>query len=240
MAVNIDRQLSNAIFDKCFRGLTFDVSLRRHFVYILNVDDSTFWSLVKCAADRGIRLMPGDLNGFLKNLEDLERCIRQHYGCAFFDNEIQTGEVIRVFHDNMETYVDILKARAQDYIVVNVKGTSLQETQYVHVSPNFKWQSGSVLTFGQNNTHLKILDLEFLTPCIEHRYLDLWLEPNLAYNEVTDNLWPLYDLTRETIDGRMMQKDFSKIAHQYLREGLSVFTLYRVIRSIENYWYEAD
>lgn len=240
MAVNIDRQLSNAIFDKCFRGLTFDVSLRKHFVYIPNVDESTFLGLADFAAGRGIRLMSGDLNSFLKRIEDMERCLKQHYNFTLSDNEIQTGEVIRVFLNNMKTYVDILKAKSQDYIVVRVRGNSIPKTQYIHVSPNFHWQNGEILTFGQNNTPQIIKDLEFLTPCTEHRYLDLWLEPNLAEYEVTDNLWPLYNLTRETINDCMMQKSFFDVAYDYLHKGLSVFSLYKVIRSIENYWYEAD
>ena len=240
MVENIDKLLADSILNKCFRGLTYDASLRRHFVHIPNVDDYTLRYIMDLAATRNIHLQAHDLNDFLKNLADLGRCMKRHYTFALSDNEILVGESFRIYLNNVETYAELIKAKEQDYIVVNTKGNDLPKVQYIHVEPGFRWEPGGLLSFVQGNHFQQILDLEFLTPCAEHRCVDLWLEPNLADYEVTDNLWPLYNKTKDIMDDCKMQGFFSTIAHAYLHNGLSVFTLYRVIFSIENYWYGAD
>lgn len=240
MVGNIDRPLAHAILDKCFRGLVFDTSLRRHFVHVSNVEQHTMRKLVAFARTRGIRLQNHDLNDFLRTLSDIGHSMKKHYTFTMADEDILAGEAFRVYLNNMETYVELLKAKAQDYIVVNIRGNSLTRAQYIHIPPNSLWQPGQQLSFGQENSQHTIKDVEFLTPCVEHRYLDWWLEPNLAEYEMTANLWPLYNITHDMMDNRQMQRDFEAITREYLHQGMSVFTLYRVILSIENYWYETE
>lgn len=240
MVEKIDKQLADAILNKCFRGLTYDASLRRHFVHIPNVEAYTLHYIMNLAASKNIHLHARDLNDFLKNIADMGRCVKRHYTFALSDNDILVGEYFRVYLNNVETYVELIKVKERDYIVVNTKGNDLPKVQYIHVELGYIWEPGGLLSFVQGNYSQQILDLEFLTPCAEHRYVDLWLEPNLADYEVTDNLWSLYNETKDIMDDCKMQRLFSTIAHAYLRNGLSVFTLYRVIFSIENYWYGAD
>ena len=240
MVGKIDRLLAIDILNKCFRGLTYDACLRRHFVHIPNVNHRSFQSLAEKAAARGIHLHSRDVNHFLERLTDMDLCMNSHYEFNLADKEILTGEVFKVYLNNMETYAELIKAKAQDYIVVRTKGNDFPKTQYLHVKPDFQWQPGEQLSFGQDNNHQIIKDIFFLTPCIEHRYVDWWLEPNIAEYEVTNNIWPLYNKTYEIMEDNKMKKIFFSITRDYLHQGLSVFTLYKIIFSIESFWYGAD
>ena len=239
MVEKIDRLLAIEILNKCFRGLKYDASLRRHFVHIPNVSRHTLKSLKDIAASRGIKLRGVDLNSFLANIADMELCTKTNYEFSLAENEVLTGEVVRLYLNNMETYVEIIKANVQDYIVVRLKGYNLPKVRHLHVKPDFQWQIGKVLSFGDNNNQI-IKDIVFLTPRIEHRYIDWWLEPSMAEYKVEDNLWPLYNKTYEIMDDNSMNNCFSSIARDYLHQGLSVFSLYKIIHSIEYFWYGAD
>lgn len=195
--------------------------------------------LVTFAKARGIRLLNQELNDFLRTLSDIEHSMKQHYTFTLADKEILTGEAFRIYLNNMETYVDLLKAKMQDYIVVSVNG-ELPKSQYIHVPSDFLWQTGQPLVFGRGKKQQTIKNVVFQTPCAEHRFLDSWLEPNIAEYEVTDNLWPLYNMTHDMMDNHQIQRRFETLAREYTHQGLSVFTLYRVILSIENYWYGTE
>lgn len=240
MVGKIDRLLAIDILNKCFRGLTYDAFLRRHFVNIPNVNQRTLQSLADKAAARGIHLYGRDLNHFLENLTDLNHSMNTRYEFYLADKEILTGEVFRVYLNKMDTYAELIKAKAQDYIIARTKGNNFPKTHYLHVKPGFQWRPGELLPFSQENNHQIIKEIEYLTPCIEHRYVDWWLDSNIAEYEVTNNLWPLYNKTHEIMDDNKMNNSFFSITREYLYQGLSVFTLYKVILSIEYFWYGAD
>jgi len=132
-----------------------------------------------------------------------------------FDTDVLVGEVLMLQFDNAGNKL-LMKMFQNEYLILN-------ETKQVIVeAPWSKLESNTCNIYA-------------LHPCRTFRLLNrMWIS-DFYRNNVTNNLWPLFNGIRECIENDSFESSWRELLRQFSNSGLGIFAFYMLTNAILKY-----